>query len=71
MATCNSCKFFYQDGKAMACRRFPPTGQVLILPREHRISGQVMPVEEQRSFYPGVRGDWWCGEYSVQMATAA
>lgn len=74
MSECEKCRHVHQAGMregkpAYVCRRYPPQLQFLIVPRPAggqlmvQAQPQMIPVEEQRSGFPSVVGDWSCGEF--------
>lgn len=64
MKNCEDCKFFIETNKENetqfgVCRRNPP--QILPIPRAEKAG-------DYQSAYPTVRGDFWCGEFLVNIA---
>lgn len=67
MSTCDKCKYFFSGEKSPACRRFPPSVQSLMVPKKDIMSAGMVAVEEQRSMFPSVRPDWYCGEWAPRI----
>ncbi len=59
---CGSCRFVWMEGAELACRRYPPGVQVVMVPAPAPRVGQMMA--QQMIVIPSVRPDFWCGEYS-------
>lgn len=66
---CGKCKFVYEMKDQMACRRFPPNAQALIVPRQSSVmaGAGMVAVEETRSMFPNVRPEWVCGEFALKV----
>jgi hypothetical protein len=77
-SSCGTCKFAFRygemaDGKERqrhACRRNPPQTHFIIVPVHNALMGGMQPQEQQRSSFPPVQPDWWCGEHQPLMALA-
>lgn len=73
--SCCTCRYVHVSGKKdeerYACRRYPPTAQSIVIPRQSVVQpGQVIAQEEQRSMYPTVKPDWECGEFATRIEAA-
>ncbi len=53
--TCETCKWAHTETAYLKCRRFPP---------QHDFS---IPYPNKPGFYPTVKPDYFCGEYSTTM----
>lgn len=62
--TCAACRFVATDQRGSACRRFPPTTQIVFVPKKDILKGGVVPEEQTRSMFPRVNSTWWCGEWA-------
>lgn len=66
----HSMKMEVDNVKRYYCKRYPPTAQVVIVPRRHGnvLQGeQIVPVEETRSMFPNVVPEWTCGEWAPKI----
>ena len=53
--TCRSCKFWLDTGSERLCRRYPPIASF--------IPGAGVSGPQTVSFFPGLDGTGWCGEW--------
>lgn len=73
---CGKCRYGManKDNGGWGCRRYPPQTHFIIVLRQSKpalvMQGgpSMVPVEEQRSAYPPVKPDWWCGEFAPAIA---
>jgi hypothetical protein len=56
-------------GERFGCRRYPPTVQYMIVPKQNLMAAGVIPQEESRNSFPTVHPDWWCGEFVPALAS--
>jgi hypothetical protein len=73
--SCSNCRHMFtplatnhNDKPRPACRRYPPQTHFLVVLRG---AVQPKPTEEQRSAFPPVMPDWYCGEYAPQIGLAS
>lgn len=74
---CSRCRFAVREQADLTCHRSPPGLTYLALPSPPVMTLAGLPRSPQMgitiqafSGFPIVRGDQWCGEYSVAMAAA-
>ena len=69
---CDKCRHFFKPEKSPhpGCRRYPPYTQAIVVLRpKSQLTPHIMePREEQRSIFPVVMPDWYCGEFSPAIA---
>lgn len=58
---CETCKFAFQEGDELFCRRFPPT-PVTMISKVPTTPGEV-PEYNILSRFPTMLPSGWCGEY--------
>lgn len=62
---CETCKFFFVDGEATVCRRYPPT---MMLMETKRLSGNIGEgmkglAYSSQAVFPHMLPSAWCGEH--------
>jgi hypothetical protein len=70
--SCKDCKHSQIAGR-MVCRRYPPqTHFIVVLRKASAIDMKPpAPIEEQRSAFPPVNPEWYCGEFSLRVELLA
>ncbi len=65
MSNCLSCKFYLpvSDDQGL-CRRYPPTAQVIPMPKTNLMAGRNEMQLQTASNFPPVSGEGWCGEHA-------